>query len=149
VKVIGEGLERSDRFLVAIRADSAKWPSRWPSSRRSRLSLASTSPSSLRSTRTAFWRSPDCSYGGPGLREAARHRPPAGLSGRDVQAARRRNPLAGRDGAGAAGPRRLRIHAQRRGQPVHDVRSARRLARRQGHRPSNRCRLRARSERPV
>ena len=34
---------------------------RWPSSRRSRPSPASTSPSNPRSTRTASWRSPDCS----------------------------------------------------------------------------------------
>ena len=60
----------------------------------------------------------------------------------------RRNPLAGRDAAGATGPRRLRICAQRRGQPVHDVRPARRLAQRQGHRPPHRRRLRPRPERP-
>jgi hypothetical protein len=58
-------LEAIDALLVeelTIRESRAsKWRCRWPSSPRSRRSPASTLLSSLRSTRTASWRSLRCS----------------------------------------------------------------------------------------
>jgi transposase len=51
----------SPKNSPCARTAASKWRSKWRSCLRSRRSPASTSPSNPRSTRTASWRSPDCS----------------------------------------------------------------------------------------